>query len=176
MQGQLEHASVVPVYDLGALPDGSAFFTMKRVKGVTLEEALAGLAEKREGFSEDFSRRRLLLAFVTVCHAIEYAHARGVLHRDLKPANVMLGAFGAGGSTGGSREASTSVSCGLAGRGLRAAGRSSERGLTVQEGRPVTDAARGRAAVLRKERRESSRRIVRGRPARAQAAGPGLKR
>src|SRR5262245_3371751 len=37
VQGQLEHPSIVPVYDLGAGPQG-AYFTMKRVRGRTLEE------------------------------------------------------------------------------------------------------------------------------------------
>jgi serine/threonine-protein kinase len=41
-----------------------------------------------------YSRRKLLGAFVRVCLAIDYAHARGVLHRDLKPSNLMLGDFG----------------------------------------------------------------------------------
>ena len=38
MQGQLEHPAVVPVYDLGVGPDGGAYFTMKRIRGETLDE------------------------------------------------------------------------------------------------------------------------------------------
>src|SRR6516225_8251227 len=34
--GQLEHPSIVPVYDLGELPDGRPFFVMKLINGQTL--------------------------------------------------------------------------------------------------------------------------------------------
>lgn len=89
VQGQLEHPSVVPVYDLGVIPGGQPFFTMKRVKGITLERALSG-----DAHTFKWTRRRLLSAMSQLCLAIDFAHARGVLHRDLKPANVMLGDHG----------------------------------------------------------------------------------
>ena len=94
VQGQLEHPVVVPVYDLGVGPDGEAFFTMKRVRGVTLEEILRGLSEGTADFAARYSRRRLLTAFSQICVAMDFAHRRGVLHRDLKPGNLMLGDFG----------------------------------------------------------------------------------
>jgi eukaryotic-like serine/threonine-protein kinase len=94
VQGQLEHPSIVPVYDLGAAADGRLFFTMRRVLGYTLEAVIRALARGDAAMAEGFSRRKLLEAFVRVCLAVDYAHARGVLHRDLKPSNVMLGDFG----------------------------------------------------------------------------------
>jgi serine/threonine protein kinase len=94
MQGQLEHPSIVPVYDLGVRPDGSEYFTMRRVRGRTLHEVLKALRLGDRGVAAAFTRRRLLAAFQSVCLAVEFAHQRGVIHRDLKPPNVMLGEFG----------------------------------------------------------------------------------
>ncbi len=94
VQGQLEHPCIVPVYDLGVADDGAAYFTMKRVRGVTLEQVIAALRAQDPAVQTRWSSRKLLAAFATVCGAVEYAHARGVIHRDLKPGNVMLGDFG----------------------------------------------------------------------------------
>lgn len=94
VQGQLEHPSVVPVYDLGRDESGQEFFTMKRVKGLTLEEILSALRGGDPELSAKYGRRKLLSAMSQVCLTVAYAHSRGVLHRDLKPANIMLGDFG----------------------------------------------------------------------------------
>jgi serine/threonine-protein kinase len=90
LQARLEHPAIVPVYDVGGLDDDSTpYFTMKRVRGTTLEQLLAH--PERRLF---WSLRKLLTAFVQVCLAIDYAHRRGVMHCDLKPGNIMLGSFG----------------------------------------------------------------------------------
>jgi tetratricopeptide (TPR) repeat protein len=86
--GRLQHPGVVPVHDLGHLPDGRPYFAMKLVRGRTLA---ALLADRRDP-AED--RPRLLAVFEQVCQAVAYAHSEGVVHRDLKPSNVMVGAFG----------------------------------------------------------------------------------
>lgn len=88
LQGQLEHPAIVPVYDLGG-----GYFTMKRVRGHTLERILTGIAENDPAFAA-YTLRRLLVAFVQVAQALAFAHARGVVHRDLKPGNIMVGDFG----------------------------------------------------------------------------------
>jgi serine/threonine-protein kinase len=94
VQGQLEHPSVVPVYDIGVDEHGAAFFTMKRVRGVTLDRIVAELVQHPEAEAGRFTRRRLLTAFSSACLAVDFAHQRGVMHRDLKPANIMLGDYG----------------------------------------------------------------------------------
>jgi serine/threonine-protein kinase len=86
--GQLQHPGIVPVHDLGVLPDGRPFFTMKLVKGRTLADLLA----ERPDPAHD--RPRFLKVFEQVCQTMAYAHSRHVIHRDLKPSNVMVGAFG----------------------------------------------------------------------------------
>jgi serine/threonine protein kinase len=81
---QLEHPGIVPVHDVGTLPDGRVFYTMKLVQGKRLDEYVISLASLPES----------LRLFGKVCEAISFAHAHGVLHRDLKPQNVMVGPFG----------------------------------------------------------------------------------
>jgi serine/threonine-protein kinase len=93
VQGRLDHSAVVPVYDLGDLP-GGVFFTMKRVEGVRLDAILEQIAAGEREATEKYPRRRLLAAFLSVCHAVVRAHEKGVLHRDLKPANIMLADYG----------------------------------------------------------------------------------
>jgi serine/threonine-protein kinase len=84
IQARLDHPSIVPVYELGTDADGTPYFTMKRLVGVTLEKRLSHPAT---------DTRTLLNAFVAVCAAIDLAHARGVVHRDLKPENIVLGDY-----------------------------------------------------------------------------------
>jgi serine/threonine protein kinase len=86
--GRLEHPSIMPVYDLGELPDGRPFFVMKLIHGQTLAELLAS----RPTPAEDLPR--WVGVFEQVSAAVAFAHARDVIHRDLKPSNVMLGEFG----------------------------------------------------------------------------------
>jgi serine/threonine-protein kinase len=93
--GQLEHPSIVPVYELVHRESPSPFYTMRFIRGRTLREASAAYHEKRRaGQTGPLELRQLLGAFVSACNAVAYAHARGVIHRDLKGQNIALGDFG----------------------------------------------------------------------------------
>jgi serine/threonine protein kinase len=92
--GQLEHPNIVPIHELGVDAKGRLFFSMKMVRGRSLQQVLAELRDYPRTAEKEYPLSRLLTVFVNVCHALSYAHSRGVVHRDLKPANVMIGDFG----------------------------------------------------------------------------------
>lgn len=77
---QLDHPSIVPVYEVGQL-DGHVFFSMKYVQGRTLQQILS------EGPLEQREAARIL---GVIARAVDFAHRRGVLHRDLKPSNILI--------------------------------------------------------------------------------------
>lgn len=85
--GNLEHPSIVPVYELGRRPDGALYYTMKLVRGRTLHRAIQDAGNLEE-------RLKLLPHVIDLCHAIAYAHSKNVIHRDIKPANIMVGSYG----------------------------------------------------------------------------------
>lgn len=85
--GQLEHPSIVPVYELGRRPNGTLYYTMKLVRGQTLSRAIHDALSLPE-------RLKLLSHVVDLCQALAYAHSRHVIHRDIKPSNIMIGGFG----------------------------------------------------------------------------------
>jgi eukaryotic-like serine/threonine-protein kinase len=96
--GGLEHPGIVPVYGLGAYPDGRPYYAMRFIRGDSLKEAIAHFhAEqtmKADPGRRSLELRKLLRRFIDVCNAIDYAHSRGVLHRDIKPGNVIIGKHG----------------------------------------------------------------------------------
>ncbi|QED28740.1 serine/threonine protein kinase [Microvenator marinus] len=85
--GHLEHPNIVPVHVIARDEEGNPFVAMKYIHGRTLADLIVPErgAEKIDAFVD---------ALISVCHAVSYAHSRGILHLDIKPANIMLGEFG----------------------------------------------------------------------------------
>jgi len=77
---QVTHRNVVRIFDIGEA-EGIKFISMEFVEG----EDLRSLLQEKGKFSPD----EAVALVEQVCHALEAAHAEGVIHRDLKPANIM---------------------------------------------------------------------------------------
>ncbi len=92
--GQLEHPSIVPVYDLGLDQNGQVYYSMKKIVGDNLRDVLGAIRAKDAHYLETWPLPKLLRVFLQVCDAVAFAHSKGVIHRDLKPENIMLGAYG----------------------------------------------------------------------------------
>jgi TolB-like protein/tetratricopeptide (TPR) repeat protein len=76
----LSHPHIATVFGLEE-HNGTLCLIMEYVPGVSLAERLAG---------EPLPWRDALDILRQVAHALEAAHAKGVIHRDLKPSNVMV--------------------------------------------------------------------------------------
>ncbi len=94
---QLQHPGLVPVYEIGTLPDGRYYFTMQEIRGRLFTEAIAEVHRTSNGVGRwatspgGWSLQRLVRVFARVCEAVGYAHTRGVVHCDIKPANIVVG-------------------------------------------------------------------------------------
>ena len=92
--GQLAHPSVVPVHDLGVLPDGRPFYAMKRIEGETLKDVYDSIKKDLGEYVDTWTVPHVVSVLLRVAQATAYAHDRGVIHRDIKPANIMVGEYG----------------------------------------------------------------------------------
>jgi serine/threonine-protein kinase len=90
---QLEHPNIIPIHEL-AMVDGRASFSMRLIRGQTLQAALATWSRASTSPDEADVLYRVLNVFLHVCDAVAFAHNRGVVHGDIKPDNVMVGSFG----------------------------------------------------------------------------------
>jgi eukaryotic-like serine/threonine-protein kinase len=88
INGKLQHPGVVPVYQVGTLPDARPFIAMKLIEGQTLSRQLKDRKSQADNLAH------FLKVFDGLCQAMAYAHRQGIIHRDLKPDNVMVGEFG----------------------------------------------------------------------------------
>ena len=91
--GQLQHPSIIPVYELGKIK-GDVVFVMRRVDGLSLKELIHKLRKGDQTLLDQYTLSHKLQLFHQLCQAVAYAHNKGVIHRDIKPSNVMIGDFG----------------------------------------------------------------------------------
>jgi tRNA A-37 threonylcarbamoyl transferase component Bud32 len=79
---RLTHPATVQVYDYGQGKDGTCYYVMEYLPGLTLEEIV-----RRTG---PFPAGRVIHVLRQVCGALGEAHGLGLVHRDVKPGNIML--------------------------------------------------------------------------------------
>ena len=60
---------------------GRPFFVMELVKGLSITE----FCDKNK-----LTIHERLELFISVCHAVQHAHQRGIIHRDIKPTNILV--------------------------------------------------------------------------------------
>jgi eukaryotic-like serine/threonine-protein kinase len=78
---RLNHPSIARLYDADTSPDGTPFFAMEYVEGVTLTDYCD---------ANDFGIADRLRLFRSVCQAVQHAHQHAIIHRDLKPSNILV--------------------------------------------------------------------------------------
>jgi serine/threonine-protein kinase len=82
----LRSTHTIDVYDFGVAEDGSFFYVMEFLEGLTLDTMV-----QRYG---PVSAGRAVYLLRQVCHSLGEAHARGMVHRDIKPANIFSSRLG----------------------------------------------------------------------------------
>ena len=78
----LTHPNTVQIYDYGQSEDGTFYFAMEYLPGISLEDFV-----ERHGPMEP---ARAVQVMAQLCGALNEAHSSGLVHRDIKPGNVML--------------------------------------------------------------------------------------
>jgi serine/threonine protein kinase len=78
----IRHPGIVEIYDVGLLPDQTAYIVMEFLEG----ESLAARLHRER----DLPVARGVQIARAVAHILHAAHESGVVHRDLKPDNVFL--------------------------------------------------------------------------------------
>jgi serine/threonine protein kinase len=79
--GKLHHNNIVQAIDVGEA-GGYHYFVMEYVEGKTIADDLNA--------GKIFSEQEALNIVIQVGHALEHAHANGLVHRDVKPKNIMI--------------------------------------------------------------------------------------
>jgi eukaryotic-like serine/threonine-protein kinase len=79
---RLSHPNTIEIFDYGRADDGTFYYVMEYLQGLTLLELVRKAGPLPPG--------RVIYLFRQVCAGLAEAHGLGLVHRDLKPANVFV--------------------------------------------------------------------------------------
>jgi serine/threonine-protein kinase len=82
MTARLSHWNTVEIFDYGRTEDGTFFYVMEYLPGLSLEDLV-----ERHG---PLPAGRVVHLLRQACQALREAHAAGLIHRDIKPGNVFV--------------------------------------------------------------------------------------
>jgi len=80
---RLDHPNTVHVHDHGETPDGTPWFAMDLVDGISLEQLVEQSGRQ--------PARRVVDLLLQIAAALAEVHDQGFVHRDVKPSNIVLG-------------------------------------------------------------------------------------
>jgi eukaryotic-like serine/threonine-protein kinase len=82
LTASLSHPNTVSIYDFGHTPEGTFYYAMEYLEGLSLEQLIAHEGAQPPG--------RVVHVLRQMLAALAEAHGVGLVHRDVKPANVIL--------------------------------------------------------------------------------------
>jgi hypothetical protein len=83
---RLAHPNTIEIYDYGHTDDGTFYYVMEYLQGLSLAELVHQAGPLPPG--------RVIYLFRQVCAGLAEAHRLGLVHRDMKPANVFVAVRG----------------------------------------------------------------------------------
>ena len=83
---RLAHPNTIEIYDYGHTDDGTCYYVMEFLQGMSLADLVQNHGPLPAG--------RLIYLMRQVCAGLAEAHELGLVHRDLKPANVFVAVRG----------------------------------------------------------------------------------
>jgi serine/threonine-protein kinase len=83
---RLRHPNTIDIYDYGHTDDGTFYYVMEYLEGMSLADLVRRAGPLPAG--------RVIYLFRQVCAGLAEAHELGLVHRDLKPANVFVAVRG----------------------------------------------------------------------------------
>jgi serine/threonine-protein kinase len=83
---RLAHPNTIEIYDYGRTVDGTFYYVMEYLHGLSLADLVQECGPLPPG--------RVVYLLRQVCAGLAEAHAQGMVHRDLKPANVFVAVRG----------------------------------------------------------------------------------